>query len=74
MTRRKHENLAEAVPTFVKTEGGMTYFKFLGFSYRTDSVRYLIQAKDGQAWNRTHSARVSAAAKQILEQISVNLL
>jgi hypothetical protein len=72
VTRRKHENLAEAVPTFVKTEGGMTYFTFLGFSYRTDSVGYLIQAKDGSTWNQTYSARVSAAAKQILEQINAN--
>lgn len=66
-TKRENPYAAAQVPAYVKTEDGMTYFTFLGSLYRTDSVRYVIEGQDGAKWNRTHSARVSAAAKQILE-------
>jgi hypothetical protein len=68
----KHRNPYASVqaPAFLKIEGEHTYFTFLGITYRTDSIRYRIEGLDGKTWNRTSSARVYEAAKQILAQTS----
>jgi hypothetical protein len=68
----KHKNpyYAFPQPVFLKVEDGSTYFTYLGRTYRTDPVRYVIQVLDRGVWNRTRAAAVYAAAKQILEQNS----
>lgn len=57
-------------PVYVKTESGLTYFTFLGNTYRYDTTlaHYVIEGKDGTGWNRTRSVRVLDAAKQIFNR------
>lgn len=40
----------------------MTYFTFNGFEYRTNSDATVIEGRDGDKWNITHSVRVFIAA------------